>query len=84
MWGVWVEVRAVRRLTIGRLAKRARVNVEAIRYDERCGPLPQPPQGASSYRQYSQDDVVSLQGGLAIFRYRGNYRTSRGAACVTW
>jgi hypothetical protein len=37
---VWMEVRAVRSLTISRLAKRARVNVETIRYDERCGPLP--------------------------------------------
>jgi DNA-binding transcriptional MerR regulator len=56
-----MEVRAGRRLTIGRLAKRARVNVETIRYDERCGPLPQPPQRASSYRQDSQDDIVSLR-----------------------
>jgi len=43
------------------MAKRARVNVETIRYDERCRPLPQPPRRASGYHQYSQDDVVSLR-----------------------
>jgi MerR family transcriptional regulator, copper efflux regulator len=56
-----MEVRAVSHLTIGQLAKRARVNVETIRYDERCGPLPQPPRRASGCRQYSQDGVVSLR-----------------------
>ena len=56
-----MEVRAVSCLTIGQLAKRTRVNVETIRYDERCGRLPQPPRCASGYRQYSQDDVVSLR-----------------------
>lgn len=56
-----MEVRAVSCLTIGQLAKRTRVNVETIRYDERRGPLPQPPRRASGYRQYSQDDVVSLR-----------------------
>jgi MerR family transcriptional regulator, copper efflux regulator len=56
-----MEVRAVSHLTIGQSAKRARVNVETIRYDERYRPLPQPLRRASGYRQYSQDDVVSLR-----------------------
>jgi MerR family transcriptional regulator, copper efflux regulator len=56
-----MEVRAVSHPTIGQSAKRTRVNVGAIRYDERRGPLPQPPRRASGYRQYSQDDVVSLR-----------------------
>jgi hypothetical protein len=38
----WTEVRAVRHLTIGQLAKRARVHVETIRYYERRGLLPEP------------------------------------------
>ena len=58
---VWMEVRAVRHHTIGQWAKRTRVNVETICYDDRCGPLPQPPRRASGYCQYSQDDVVSLR-----------------------
>jgi hypothetical protein len=58
---VWIEVRAVSHFTSGQSAKRARVNVETIRYDERCRPLPQAPRRGSGYRQYSQDDVVSLR-----------------------
>jgi Hg(II)-responsive transcriptional regulator len=56
-----MEVRAVSHLTIGQLAKRARVNVETIRYYERHGLLPAPSRRASGYRQYSQDDVAYLR-----------------------
>jgi MerR family copper efflux transcriptional regulator len=37
------------------------VNVETIRYYERRGLLPAPSRRASSYRQYSQDDVAYLR-----------------------
>jgi MerR family copper efflux transcriptional regulator len=56
-----MEVRAVSHLTISQLAKRARVNVETIRYYERRGLLPAPSRRASGYRQYSQDNVAYLR-----------------------
>jgi Hg(II)-responsive transcriptional regulator len=57
----WTEVSAVNLFTISELAKRAQVNVETVRYYERCGLLPEPPRGASGYRQYSPDDLAYLQ-----------------------
>jgi Hg(II)-responsive transcriptional regulator len=39
-------------LTIGRLARRAGVNVETVRYYERRGLLPEPPRTEAGYRQY--------------------------------
>jgi MerR family mercuric resistance operon transcriptional regulator len=39
--------------TIGQLAKRAKVNLETIRFYERRGLLPEPPRNKSGYRQYS-------------------------------
>ena len=48
-------------LTIGKLAKRAQVNVETIRYYERRGLIPEPPRRESGYRQYSQDAVARIQ-----------------------
>ena len=56
-----LEVKAVRHLTIGQLAKRARVHVETIRYYERHGLLPEPSRRASGYRQYSPVDVAYLR-----------------------
>ncbi len=44
-------------LTIGKLAKRANVNLETIRYYERQGLIPEPPRNQSDYRQYSHDAV---------------------------
>ena len=44
-------------LTIGRLASRAGVNVETVRYYERRGLLPEPPRTPSGYRQYPTDAV---------------------------
>lgn len=49
------------KLTIGRLAKRANVNLETVRYYERRGLIPEPPRNESGYRQYSQDDVLRTQ-----------------------
>ena len=48
-------------LTIGRLAQRARVNVETIRYYERRGLIPKPPRSQSGYRQYAREDVARIQ-----------------------
>ena len=47
-------------LTIGKLAKEAQVNVETIRYYERRGLIPRPPQRKSGYRLYSQDIVSRI------------------------
>ncbi len=47
--------------TIGPLAKQAGVGVEAIRFYEREGLLPEPPRSASGYRQYSSDSVQRLR-----------------------
>ncbi len=48
-------------LTIGKVAKRAQVNVETVRYYERRGLIPQPPRRESGYRRYSQDTVARIQ-----------------------
>ncbi len=47
-------------LTIGQLAKKARVNVETVRYYERRGLIPEPPRLESGYRQYTLDAVNRL------------------------
>jgi DNA-binding transcriptional MerR regulator len=51
----------VETFTIGRLADRAGVNVETIRYYERRGLLRQPPRSAGGYRQYGAADLGRLQ-----------------------
>lgn len=43
------------RLTIGKLAKKADVNIETIRYYERKGLIPEPPRRESGYREYSDE-----------------------------
>jgi MerR family mercuric resistance operon transcriptional regulator len=48
-------------LTIGQLAKKARVNVETVRYYERRGLIPEPPRREAGYRQYSQDAIARIQ-----------------------
>ena len=45
-------------LSIGQLAKAAKVNLETIRYYERRGLLPEPPRNKSGHRQYSSDALV--------------------------
>jgi len=47
-------------LAIGQLAKRARVNVETVRYYERRGLIPEPPRRESGYRQYPEDAVARI------------------------
>lgn len=48
-------------MTIGRLAERAGVNIDTIRYYERNGLLPAPQRRASGYREYAQADVERLR-----------------------
>ncbi len=48
-------------LTTGRLAKRAGVNIETIRYYERKGLLPVPPRRESGYRQYPPEAVQRIR-----------------------
>lgn len=44
-------------LSIGKLAKKAGVSVQAIRFYERNGLLPTPPRSASGYRQFPPETV---------------------------
>lgn len=44
-------------LSIGQLAKQAKVNLETIRYYERRGLLPEPPRNKSGHRRYSIEAV---------------------------
>lgn len=48
-------------LRTGELAARAGVGIEAIRFYEREGLLPEPPRTTSGYRQYSDDAVARLR-----------------------
>jgi MerR family copper efflux transcriptional regulator len=47
-------------MTIGRLAKAAGVNIDAIRYYERHGLLPRAARRESGYREYARADVARL------------------------
>ena len=48
-------------LTTGRLAERAGVGVETIRFYERKGLLEEPPRRASGYRQYPEAAVARVR-----------------------
>ncbi len=48
-------------LTIGRVAKRAGVGVETIRFYERKGLLEEPPRRESGYRQYPEEAVARIR-----------------------
>lgn len=47
-------------LSIGGLAKTARVGIDTIRFYEKSGLLPAPPRKASGYRQYGEDHLRRL------------------------
>ena len=47
-------------LSIGKIAKRAGISVETIRFYERKGLLQEPQRKESGYRQYQEDDVRKL------------------------
>lgn len=51
----------MKKLTIGRLAKKMQINVETIRYYERKGLIPEPPRSESGYRLYSQEAILRIQ-----------------------
>lgn len=48
-------------LSIGQLAKKAKLNIQTIRYYERRGLIAEPPRLESGYRQYSQSDLARLR-----------------------
>lgn len=48
-------------LTIGKLARRAGVGVETVRFYERKGLLETPPRQASGYRQFGEEAVDKLR-----------------------
>ena len=48
-------------LTIGRVATRARVNIQTVRYYERRGLIPPPSRTPSGYRQFSDDAVARIR-----------------------
>lgn len=48
-------------LTIGKVAKRADVGVETVRFYEREGLIAAPPRRSSGYRQYAADTVDRLR-----------------------
>ncbi len=48
-------------LTIGRLAKRAGLSVETLRFYGRRGLLPDPPRNHAGYRCYAAEDVDRLK-----------------------
>lgn len=49
------------KLTSGKLAKMAGINIESIRFYERKGLLPKPKRSDSGYRLYAMDDVKRIQ-----------------------
>ena len=50
-----------RGLTIGGIASAAGVNVETVRYYQRCGLLPEPPRPPGGVRRYSAETVARLR-----------------------
>jgi len=48
-------------ITRGKLARRAGVNIETIRYYEQRGLIPEPPRTTSGYRQYTEDYVERIR-----------------------
>jgi MerR family transcriptional regulator, copper efflux regulator len=48
-------------LSIGKLAKAAKVSIHTIRFYEKSGVLPQPIRRPSGFREYSEVDVLQLQ-----------------------
>lgn len=49
----------MKRRTIGTLAREARVNVETVRFYERCGILVRPPSQPEGWREYD-DEALAL------------------------
>lgn len=77
-------------LTIGRVAKRAGVNIDTLRYYEREGVLAKPVRNGSNYRIYLEDTVLrvrfvkraqELGFSLAEIKELLNLRISEEASC---
>ncbi len=51
---------SAKRLTIGKVAKRAGVGVETVRFYERQGLIADPPRTKSGYRQYPEETIDQL------------------------
>jgi Hg(II)-responsive transcriptional regulator len=49
------------RLTIGRIARLAKVGIPTIRFYERAGLLPKPTRSVSNYRVYTNDTVTRIR-----------------------
>lgn len=47
-------------IAIGELSRRTKVNIETIRYYERCGVLPPPPRTGGGHRAYGEDHLKRL------------------------
>jgi MerR family copper efflux transcriptional regulator len=56
-----MNIEATTPLTIGRLAGRANVSVDTVRFYERRGLLPEPARTPAGYRVYAVDTVARLQ-----------------------
>jgi MerR family copper efflux transcriptional regulator len=50
-----------REMKIGEVAKAAGIGIDAVRFYERQGLIPEPPRQPSGYRVYSPDVVLSLR-----------------------
>lgn len=48
-------------LTIGKVAKRAGVRVDTVRFYEQKGLIAEPPRGSSGYRHYPEDTVSRIR-----------------------
>lgn len=48
-------------LTIGKVAAAACVNVETVRYYQRCGLVPEPPRPTGGVRRYSAETIARLR-----------------------
>ena len=51
----------VKEMKIGQVAKAAGIGIDAVRFYEREGLIPEPARRPSGYREYSQDVVLSLR-----------------------
>lgn len=56
-----MDVQMTNTLTIGRLAERAEVGIDTVRFYERRGLLPEPARTPSGYRVYSKNTVARLR-----------------------
>jgi len=56
-----MNIKAASTFTIGRLAKRANVGIDTVRFYERRGLLPEPARSPSGYRLYQTDSIDRIR-----------------------